>query len=123
MTRVWIGHMLLTTGDVARASAFYSQLGLRPKQPVRDGDDFAELVMAGGSDLILLHDPAVGADATKLQAPFDLMTDDLDALHTQLRDAGLRVTDITEHGHRLFTLRDPDGRVVTVNDPADHVAR
>ena len=49
-------------------------------------------------------------------APFDLMADDLDALHDKIEAGGAEVSAIERGGHASFTFRDPDGYVVTVND-------
>ena len=55
-------------------------------------------------------------DPDNAELPFDLMVDDIDATHDQWRARGLDPSPI-EHGrtHAAFSVRDPDGHLVTVN--------
>jgi catechol 2,3-dioxygenase-like lactoylglutathione lyase family enzyme len=111
---VWVGHVALATHDVARAFAFYRELGLRALYEPREGDRMVELEMRGGTHLALLLDADARTDGRI--APFDLMVEDLAAFRDELERRGIDVSPITEHGHVSFTFRDPDGHVVTVND-------
>jgi catechol 2,3-dioxygenase-like lactoylglutathione lyase family enzyme len=111
---LWIGHVVLATHDVIRSSAFYLDLGLRQVHEPRANDDIAELEMRGGTHLVLVLDPDARTDGRG--APFDLMIDDLDALHDKIEAGGSEVSAIERGGHASFTFRDPDGYIVTVND-------
>jgi catechol 2,3-dioxygenase-like lactoylglutathione lyase family enzyme len=111
---LWIGHVALATHDVARSFAFYRDLGLRSVHEARDTDPIAELELRGGTHLVLVLDADARIDGRI--APFDLMADDLDALHDRMESDGTEVSAIAREGHASFTFRDPDGHVVTVND-------
>jgi catechol 2,3-dioxygenase-like lactoylglutathione lyase family enzyme len=106
---VWIGHALLAVRDVGRSAEYWTGLGLRE---VARGDDFAVLELRGGTHLIL----AAGDVPADAGAPFDLMVDDLEATHTEWEIRGLDPSPV-EHGdiHSRFSVRDPDGYLVTVN--------
>ncbi len=97
-----------------RSFTFYRDLGLRPVHDVRPTDNAAELEMRGGTHLVLILDPDARTDGRG--APFDLMADELDALHDTMATDGIDVSAIAREGHASFTFRDPDGHVVTVND-------
>ncbi len=111
---LWVGHVVLATHDVLRSSAFYLDLGLRQVHEPRATDVIAELEMRGGTHLVLVLDAEARTDGRS--APFDLMADDLDALHDTMDARGVDVTPIERGGHAAFTFRDPDGYTVTVND-------
>ena len=81
-------------------------------RPIFKREDFAVLELRGGTHLVLTRtkEPiAAGA-----YAPFDLMTDDLEATFEACAALGLRPSEI-EHGrvHRSFTLEEPSGYRVT----------
>jgi catechol 2,3-dioxygenase-like lactoylglutathione lyase family enzyme len=111
---LWVGHVALATRDVLRSFAFYRNLGLRAVHEPRATDPIAELEMRGGTHFVLVLD--AGAQTKGRGAPFDLMADDLDALHDSMEAEGTDVSTIAREGHASFTFRDPDGWVVTVND-------
>ena len=76
------------------------------------GDDMAILELRGGTHLLLFR-----GDAETGPAPFDLMVEDLDATHDSLSGRGLAVSDITRGEiHDAFTLTDPDGHDITVQN-------
>ncbi|MGZ6963571.1 MAG: VOC family protein [Acidimicrobiia bacterium] len=108
---VWIGHAVLRVSDLERSAEFWREVGLR--EVGRDDDNVVVLELRGGTHLILLPGLAPEADT---EAPFDLMVDDLDETHEQWRTRGLAPSPI-EHGriHSAFSVRDPDGYLVTVN--------
>ena len=111
---LWVGHIALATHDIVRSFSFYRDLGLRAVHEPRGTDPVAELEMRGGTHLVLLLDPDARTDGRG--APFDLMADELDALHDSMEERGIEVSPIMREGHASFTFRDPDGWVVTVND-------
>jgi catechol 2,3-dioxygenase-like lactoylglutathione lyase family enzyme len=110
---LWVGHVALATHDLARSLDFYRGLGLRQLREPGVADVFVELEMRGGTHLVLVLDP--DAKTNGRAAPFDLMADDLDALHATMTQRGIDPSPIARGGHDVFTFRDPDGYVVTVN--------
>jgi len=111
---LWVGHVVLATHDLPRAFAFYRALGLRATREPRHADGIIELEMRGGTHLVFVVDQDARTDGRV--APFDLMADDLDALHAAMTARDVDVSPITRGGHDSFTFRDPDGYQVTVND-------
>ena len=112
--QLWVGHVVLATHDLGRAQSFYRQLGLRALREPRPEDVIVELEMRGGTHLVFVFDP--NARTNGRVAPFDLMSDDIDALHSTMSGLGIEVAPIRRADHSSFTFRDPDGYVVTVND-------
>lgn len=110
---LWVGHVVLATHDLRRSFEFYRALGLRELREPIDDDVIVELEMRGGTHLVLVLDPS--AETEGRGAPFDLMADDVDALHTTMTARGLDPSPITRGGHDDFIFRDPDGYRVTVN--------
>jgi catechol 2,3-dioxygenase-like lactoylglutathione lyase family enzyme len=106
---VWIGHAVLTVGDVDRSADYWQRLGMRE---VERNVHVAVLELRGGTHLVLVP----GTPADDAEVPFDLMVDDLDAAHAEWKARGLDPSPI-ERGriHAAFTMRDPDGYRVTVN--------
>jgi catechol 2,3-dioxygenase-like lactoylglutathione lyase family enzyme len=106
---VWIGHAVLTVGDVDRSADYWQRLGMRE---VERNDHVAVLELRGGTHLVLVP----GTPAEDAEVPFDLMVDDLDEVHAEWKARGLDPSPI-ERGriHAAFTMRDPDGYRVTVN--------
>lgn len=110
---LWVGHVVLATHDLRRSYDFYRSLGLRATEEPAADDGIAELEMRGGTHLVLVLDP--NATVEGRGAPFDLMADDLDAFHDDMRARGLDPSPINRGGHDDFTFTDPDGYRVTVN--------
>jgi catechol 2,3-dioxygenase-like lactoylglutathione lyase family enzyme len=108
---VWTGHVVLRSSDPTAAARFYQQIGMRP---VQVGEHFAVLEMRGGTHLAIRHDPDHLAPGP---ASWDLMVDDLDAIHDKWQADGLPVTPVVDGPpHRSFELTDPDGHILTVRD-------
>jgi catechol 2,3-dioxygenase-like lactoylglutathione lyase family enzyme len=105
---VWIGHARLSVTDVNRSADFWRELGMRE---VERNPHVAVLELRGGTHLVLVP----GTVPTDPDAPFDLMVDNLEAVHTQWSNSGLDPSPI-EHGpiHAGFIVRDPDGYRVTI---------
>lgn len=99
---------MLTVGDVDRAASFWREVGMR--EIVRDRE-VAVMELRGGTHLVLVPGTVTAGDA-----PFDLMVEDLGAVHQQWMAQGLDPGPIA-HGriHDSFTVTDPDGHRVTVN--------
>ena len=108
---VWVGHAgALPVTDLDRSAAHWSALGMRE---VERNDQVVVLELRGGTHLVLYP----GEPEASREAPFDLMVEDLGAAHREWSAQGLDPSPI-EQGriHASFTLRDPDGYVVTVTD-------
>ncbi len=106
-----LGHLELPVADVGEALAFFVRHGLRE---VHRAETFAILELRGGTHIIL--SPAKSAIAEGQRAPFDLMTDDVDAAHARFEADGAVVSAI-ERGsiHDRFTVRGPSGYEIPVN--------
>jgi catechol 2,3-dioxygenase-like lactoylglutathione lyase family enzyme len=108
---VWVGHVVLPVGDLALATTFWSDVGMRE---IERNPDVSILELRGGTHLILVR--ADDGAPTSGEAPFDLMVEDLDATHAAWSAVGLEPGAVTRgHIHDSFTVTDPDGRVVRVN--------
>jgi catechol 2,3-dioxygenase-like lactoylglutathione lyase family enzyme len=106
---VWIGHAVLTVTDLGRSAEFWRTVGMRE---VERNDHVAVMELRGGTHLVLVPGPP----EHDVDAPFDLMVEDLAATHATWTNLGLDISAI-ERGriHSAFVLRDPDGHRVTVN--------
>ena len=104
---LWVGHVTMTVSDPQRSHDFFVGLGMRSVQP---GDTFAITELRGGTHLVLQAGEAEPGDA-----PFDLMVEDLEAMHARFEKAGLDVSEImTGDVHDVFVLTDPDGKRIIV---------
>lgn len=109
---LWTGHLVLYGSDPRRSGAFYEKLGMRPIAVL---DAFAVMELRGGTHLVVRNDPNGGNQA----AAFDFMVEDLDATREVWEAMGVEVSSIDkdEKGlHRIFTVTDPDGNKIVVND-------
>jgi catechol 2,3-dioxygenase-like lactoylglutathione lyase family enzyme len=106
---VWIGHAVLSVNDVDRSADFWRGIGMRE---VERNPHVAVLELRGGTHLVLVP----GTPPDSVDAPFDLMVEDLEATYADWHARGLELSPI-ERGriHASFTLRDPNGYRVTVN--------
>lgn len=99
---------MLTVGDVDRAASFWREVGMR--EIVRDRE-VAVMELRGGTHLVLVPGTVTAGDA-----PFDLMVEDLRAVHQQWMAQGLDPGPIAhDRIHDSFIVTDPDGHRVTVN--------
>jgi catechol 2,3-dioxygenase-like lactoylglutathione lyase family enzyme len=111
---VWVGHITLTTNEIPNTYDFLVRLGMRP---IEQGEAFAVLELRGGTHLVLIR----ADDATPGQAGFDLMVEDIEATHQQLRTAGFETSAIaTGKIHHSFTVTSPAGHTIQFN--SSHVS-
>jgi uncharacterized glyoxalase superfamily protein PhnB len=78
-------------------------------------DEFAVMELRGGTHLVIRRD----SHTTGRAADFDLMVEDLDATWQAWRADGVSVSEIGKDEraiHRVFTVTDPDGNTIVVND-------
>lgn len=105
------GHVEMEVRDIRKSGDFFLKIGLRE---VVLEEDFIILEVRGGTHLILTptkNDIASGADA-----PFDLMVDDVEAIHKLMSGLGLSPAPVEDNGiHRYFYVMEPGGHKVTVN--------
>lgn len=106
-----IGHARMPVHAVGEAYDFFQRHGMRE---ILKREDFAILELRGGTHLIL--ESAKTPIAEGERAPFDLMTDDVDAAHARFKADGVQVSAI-ERGsiHDSFTVRGPSGYEIPVN--------
>ena len=111
-----IGHMRMTVDDVGEAYAFFAKYGMRG---ILERPAFAILELRGGTHLILSQ--ADGSVEPGKRAPFDLMVDDVDAVHARFVADGVAATAI-ERGniHDSFSVTGPSGYTIPFN--SSHVA-
>lgn len=106
---VGVAHVVLETDRMAESTQFMRTIGMRP---VFDGLRISVYEMRGGTHLLLmLKDEVPGGDA-----PFDLMVDDLVATHQRFVSLGLAPSPIEDRpsvDHKVFTVREPAGHVIT----------
>ncbi|MEO0601760.1 MAG: VOC family protein [Myxococcota bacterium] len=102
------GHLVLTTAKAAEAAKRLVAVGVRE---IMIRDHLAVLELRGGTHIV------VREGAGPADAPFDLMYDDLDAMHTRFAEQGFEVTAI-ERGriHRSFYAVAPEGFRIQVLD-------
>ena len=113
---VWVGHVVLSTTDIAGANDYWTSIGMRP---LVTGDGFAVLELRGGTHLVLTR--ADGDVSAGTPCPFDIMVEDVDATHATYTEMGLSPGEIQRAEiHDSFTIVDPSGYVVTIN--SSHVS-
>jgi catechol 2,3-dioxygenase-like lactoylglutathione lyase family enzyme len=105
---------MVHVADLAASLRFYEALGARVLRGSGDGD-FALLDLGGAQLSLLGHPPNPEQDEGAVELNFE--TDDLDAVHDELRDAGVDiVSPPTAQGFgRQLQARTPDGLLVKIN--------
>ncbi len=107
---VWVGHVSLRVARFEESCDFLIWLGMRE---VMRNDRMAVLELRGGTHLVLMHDGEAVASAVG----FDLMVDDLAAMHAKLATAGHDPSAIDEGRiHSSFEVVEPSGNTIKFND-------
>ena len=109
---VALGHVRLHCKDLEASRLFYCALGMR-QCPSFPGVHVLEL--RGGTHLLLIQSPDEMME--HLDAPIDLIVDDLQGYRDGLTRLGYQATEISFHaliGHHRFFVTDPDGRRIIV---------
>jgi catechol 2,3-dioxygenase-like lactoylglutathione lyase family enzyme len=116
-----VANVVIPVADVDKAIDFYtSRLGLEKRTDMPFGGQYrwVEVAPAGAETVIALAPPGPGGETGGRQTGVSLQTDDIDAFHTQLRDAGVDVdVDVSRMGDPvppMFWLRDPEGNVLLI---------
>ena len=108
---VWVGHVAMSSSDVAKTTDFLVKLGLRF---IEGGEQVSVLELRGGTHLVVLQNDNAVLPGT--QASFDLMYEDVDVIWKQCNELGLSPSAIRDEPfHRSFTLIEPGGHEITVN--------
>ena len=114
-----IGTVIVPVSDQDRAIEFYTQtLGfeLRGDTPYGDGDRWVDVAPAGADTTIALVPPQQG-QSVGVPLNLGMTTEDLEADHAALKDAGADVDDIMRADDPvpdMFFLRDQDGNTMFV---------
>jgi catechol 2,3-dioxygenase-like lactoylglutathione lyase family enzyme len=116
-----VGVVVVPVSDQERAIEFYvGTLGLekRADVPFGDGYRWVEVAPAGADTTIAIVPPPPGKPSGNVETGIGLHTDDIEAVHADLKAAGADVdAEISRMGDPvppLFWLRDPDGNVLMV---------
>jgi catechol 2,3-dioxygenase-like lactoylglutathione lyase family enzyme len=116
-----LGVVCIPVSDQERAIEFYvEKLGFekRADVPFGNGYRWVEVGPAGGETTIAIVPPPEGKPTGNMETGIGLQTHDIDALHAELRDAGVDVDDeVTRMGDPvppIFWLRDPDNNTLMV---------
>jgi catechol 2,3-dioxygenase-like lactoylglutathione lyase family enzyme len=116
-----LGVVVVPVSDQERAIEFYvGKLGLekRADVPFGNGYRWVEVAPADAVTTIAIVPPPPGKPTGNAETGIGLHTDDIDALHAELKGRGVDVDDeVSRMGDPvppLFWLRDPDGNTLMV---------
>ncbi|MEA2382693.1 MAG: hypothetical protein QOH72_2664 [Solirubrobacteraceae bacterium] len=122
-----IGVVVIPVSDQDRAIAFYvDALGFekRTDVPFGNGYRWVEVAPAGADTAIAIVPPPPGKPTGDTETGIGLNTEDIDALHAELKERGVDVdAEVSRMGDPvppLFWFRDPDGNtLMVVETPAE----
>ena len=116
-----VANVVIPVADVDRAIAFYTgPLGLEKRTDIPFGDQYrwVEVAPAGADTVIAIAPPGPEGGTGGRQTGISLQTDDIDAVHTSLKEAGVDVdAEVSRLGGPIppmFWLRDPEANVLLV---------
>lgn len=112
---------VLQVGDMARSVAFYNRMGFHGDGWTDDGGDVVFTVIQRGDVTIALQHTKGPPPVNSHWAAY-IYVEDLRALHGELKDAGLAVTEVRTglpYGCDDFDLRDPDGHLIAFGQDLD----
>jgi catechol 2,3-dioxygenase-like lactoylglutathione lyase family enzyme len=116
-----IGTVVVTVTDQDRAIDFYvDKLGFEKRAdiPFGNGYRWVEVAPAGADTTIAIVPPPPGNPTGDMQTGIGLHTDDVEAVHADLKAAGVDVDEeISRMGEPvppMFWLRDPDNNTLMV---------
>jgi catechol 2,3-dioxygenase-like lactoylglutathione lyase family enzyme len=120
-----LGRVIVPVSNEDRAIEFYAQLGFEKIVDIPFGEDeyrWVEVALPGAETSIALVRPRPG-DPVGVDTHIALDTDDIDGLHTELKDAGVDVDDeVSRMGGPvppLCWLRDQDGNTLMLVEPTE----
>ena len=116
-----VNTVVIPVNDQDRALDFYiNTVGLEKRVDVPMGDQYrwVEVAPAGAETTLAVVQPPPGKDAGNHETGIGLYTDDIDAYHGRLKEAGADVdAEISRMGDPvppLFWFRDPEGNSLMV---------
>lgn len=116
-----IATVIIPVADQDGAVAFYvDKLGFEKRVDVGFGDRYrwVEVGLGGEATTIALAPPPEGTSAGGRETGISLQTDDIDAYHARLKEAGVDVdAEVSRMGGPvppMFWFRDPEGNVLMV---------
>jgi catechol 2,3-dioxygenase-like lactoylglutathione lyase family enzyme len=117
-----VATVIIPVADQDSMIEFYTaKLGLQKRidTPFGNGYRWVEVAPAGAETTIALAPPPPGSEDTgNRQTGISLHTEDIDAYHAELREAGVDVDDeVSRMGDPvppMFWLRDPEGNTLLV---------
>lgn len=114
-----VANVVIPVADVDRAIEFYTgPLGLEKRNDIPFGGKYrwVEVAPPGADTVIALAPPPEGGESGNRETGISLQTDDIDAIHAQLRAGGVDVdAEIARMGDPIppmFWFRDPEGNVL-----------
>ena len=111
-----IGHVDLVVTDVAEATEFFLELGLRH---IHQEHDFAVLELRGGTHLVVEADEGITPLGTT--PTFDLMVDDIETVRAHCAQLHMNPTPLKSgQVHQSFELKGPDNYTVIIT--SSHVS-
>ena len=116
-----VGTVIIPVSDVDAAIDFYvGKLGFEKRVDVPFGGSYrwVEVAPEGGDTTVALAPPPEGTASGNRETGIAFQTADADALHAELRDAGVDVdAEVSHMGDPvppMFWLRDPEGNTLMV---------
>ena len=116
-----VANVVIPVADVDRAIDFYTgPLGLEKRTDLPFGDQYrwVEVAPSGADTVIAIAPPGPDGETGGRQTGISLQTDDIDAIHRSLKEAGVDVDDqVSRLGDPIppmFWLRDPEANVLLV---------
>lgn len=120
----------LAVADMERSLQFYMALGfVKDNEGIVDdnGAQWYSLALGEGSLWLIRADVTDGlieADPRGNGVTIYIAVDDIDTLHERVSDAGLLMNIVKPietmwYGLRQFSLADPDGYIITLNQPVE----
>jgi catechol 2,3-dioxygenase-like lactoylglutathione lyase family enzyme len=115
-----IANVVIPVADQDRAIEFYAKLGFTTRVDLPFGDKYrwVEVGLGDESTTIALAPPPDAAPVGNRETGITLQTDDIDAFHRQLKDAGVDVDgEVARMGGGvppMFWFRDPEGNTLLV---------
>lgn len=126
MTISKIANVIVPSDDQDKLLAFYTEsLGLEKRAdiPFGNGDRWIEVAPAGADTVIAICPPGPGNTAGGRETGITLQTDDVDAVHAQLKERGVDVDDeVSRMGDPvppMFWLRDPEANSLMIVEVAE----
>ena len=120
-----VGRIIVPVSDQERALEFYTGIfGFEKRMDVPFGNGYRwiEVAPAGSTTTIAIAPPPPGKPAGNMETGIGLHTADADAVHAELKAAGVDVDDeVSRYGGPvppMFWLRDPDGNSLGVVQPS-----